>query len=83
MVRLFYFILKGCEIMIVNCDKHTIVVCVRRDTYKNWSNINPTPRDGELILVTELPWYQSWFGLKPSRLKVGDGRTSFKKLRYV
>ena len=39
--------------------------------------------DGTFILVTECPGYKSWFGLKPTRLKVGDGKTEFNKLKFI
>ena len=58
-------------------------VCLKRGTYKEWLKTSVIPLDGELILVTELPWYKSWFGLKPDRLKVGDGKTLFRKLKFL
>ena len=58
-------------------------VCIKRGTYKEWLQADLIPLDGELILVTELPWHKSWFGLKPNRLKVGDGKTSFNKLKFL
>ena len=76
-------------------NKLPMRVCLKRGTYKEWleTSIIPLdgelletsiiPLDGELILVTALPWYKSWFGLKPARLKVGDGKTKFKKLKFL
>lgn len=55
----------------------------RSDTYKNWKISNPVGYENEIIIVTELPWYLSCFGLKPTRLKVGDGKTPFNKLKFV
>jgi hypothetical protein len=57
--------------------------CLKRGTYKEWLQTDLIPLDGELILVTELPWHKSWFGLKPTRLKVGDGKTPFRKLKFL
>lgn len=56
---------------------------LRRGTYKEWLETSIIPLDSELILVTDLPWYKSWFGLKPNRLKVGDGKTEFRKLKFL
>ena len=64
-------------------SKLPIRVCLKRGTYKEWLETSVIPLDGELILVTELPWYKSWFGLKPTRLKVGDGKTQFNKLKFL
>ena len=58
-------------------------VRLKRGTYKEWLETPVIPLEGELIVVTELPWYKSWFGLKPTRLKVGDGKTEFKKLKFL
>ena len=49
------------------------VVKLRRGTYREWMTKNPIVHEGELIVVTELPWYLSWFGLKPTALKYGFG----------
>ena len=54
-----------------------------RDTYKRFCELNPIIPDGVIIVVTKLPWYKSWFGLKPTRLKIGDGVTTFNKLRFL
>ena len=64
-------------------NKLPMRVCLKRGTYKEWLETSIIPLDGELILVTALPWYKSWFGLKPARLKVGDGKTKFKKLKFL
>ena len=55
----------------------------RRNTYKVFASNNEIFLDGEIIVVTECPWYRSWFGLKPTRLKVGDGKTTFRKLKFI
>ena len=49
------------------------IECHRKGTYKELTNTNPVLHDGELVIVTDLPWYLSWFGLKPTALKVGFG----------
>lgn len=54
-----------------------------RGTYSQWYAANPIISDGTFVLVLQLPWYKSWFGLKPTRLKIGDGKTEFKKLRFI
>jgi hypothetical protein len=59
------------------------VVKFRRDTYEHWTTTNPIISEGEIIVITNLPWYKSWFGLKPARLKLGDGITCFNKLKYL
>ena len=60
----------------------TTTLLHRRGTYKEFVNKNPVIYDGELIIVHELPWYRSWFGLKPTRLKAGVGRP-FKETRFI
>lgn len=59
----------------------TVKFC--RGTYKKLYEENPIFHDGMFILVMALPWYRSWFGLKPNRLALGDGKTEFKKLKYL
>ena len=54
-----------------------------RETYKKCKELNKIIPDGVILFVTELPWYKSWFGLKPVRMKLGDGKTTFKKLRFI
>ena len=54
-----------------------------RGTYVQLSTANLILPDGTFILVTGCPWYKSWFGLKPTRLKVSDGKTEFKKLKFI
>lgn len=56
------------------------IVKFRRGTYKEWLEKNPTIDDGQLIVVTEIPGWWRW---RKTRLKVGDGKTKFDKLRYV
>jgi hypothetical protein len=54
-----------------------------KGTYKQFIKANPVIADGTIIFVTNLPWYKSWFGLKPTRMKLGNGKTTFKKLRFI
>lgn len=54
-----------------------------KGTYKELSTANLILPDGQFILVTECPWYKSWFGLKPTRIKVSDGKTPFRKLKFI
>ena len=54
-----------------------------RDTYKNCKAKNYIIPDGMILFVTELPWYKSWFGLRPTRMKLGDGKTTFNKLKFI
>ena len=56
------------------------LVSHKRDTYKNWVKVNPIIGDGELIVVTNIP---GWWRRRKTRLKVGDGKTCFRKLKYV
>lgn len=59
------------------------VVKFCRATYKEYKENNPILRDGTIIFVTKLPWYKSWFGLRPTRMKLGDGATPFNKLKFL
>ena len=54
----------------------------KRGKYFDWIKINPIIEEGEIIAVLDLPWYKSWFGLKPVRLKYGVGK-SFKKTKFI
>ena len=54
-----------------------------RDTYKKLRKKNYIIPDGTILFVTELPWHKNWFGLKPTRMKLGDGKTAFKKLKFI
>ena len=54
-----------------------------KGTYKQFIKTNPVIADWTIIFVTNLPWYKSWFGLKPTGMKLGDGKTTFKKLRFI
>jgi hypothetical protein len=54
-----------------------------KGTYKQFIKFNPVIADGTIIFVTSLPWYKSRFGLKPTRMKLGDGKTPFKKLKFL
>ena len=69
--------------MLEKINKLPMRICPKRGTYEEWLETSTIPLDGELIIVTELPWYKSWFGLKPTRLKVGDGKTPFNKLKFL
>ena len=71
------------EMLKAMSEKLPVGICIKRGTYKEWLETSLIPLDGELILVTELPQHKSWFGLKPTRLKVGDGKTEFKKLKFI
>lgn len=54
----------------------------RRGKYSQWVRFNPIIENGEVIAVTDLPWYKSWFGLKPVRLKYGVGKP-FNQTRFI
>ena len=51
--------------------------------YKDWVEKNPVIIDGAIVFVTNIPWYRSWFGLKPTGMKLGDGVTKFNKLKFI
>lgn len=46
---------------------------IRRDTAARWAANNPTPKSGELCIVTDAT---------PQRMKIGDGLTAFNSLPY-
>jgi hypothetical protein len=54
-----------------------------RDDYKKIYKANTIIPDGAFVVVTNIPWYKSWFGLRPTRLLIGDGKTKFRKLRFL
>lgn len=54
-----------------------------RATYKSCKETNYIIPDGMILVITNLPWYKSWFGLKPTRMKIGDGKTNFNKLKFI
>lgn len=54
-----------------------------RGTYKECKEKNYIISDGMILVVTILPWYKSWFGLRPTRMKIGDGKTKFYKLKFI
>jgi hypothetical protein len=65
----------------LQCDVPTIGIHFyknRRSKYKDI--IIP---DGTLLFIINIPWYKSWFGLKPIKLVLGDGITPVKKLRFI
>jgi hypothetical protein len=67
----------------VNSEKYLrATLCMRRGTYIELKSSNPIIADGELVIVKELPWYKSWFGLKPTRLKCGTGE-HFNDTRFL
>ena len=54
------------------------------DSYKNCCKYNDIVlKKGIFIVVTDLPWYKSWFGLKKTRMKITDGVRTFKKLNFI
>jgi hypothetical protein len=55
---------------------------LKRGKYTEWVQLNPIIENGEIIVVTDLPWYKSWFGLKPIRLKYGIGKP-FNQTRFI
>ena len=61
---------------------HNTKVILRCDTYKEWMFVNPIIEKNEIIIVKDIPWYKSWFGLKPIRLTCGIGKT-FKETRFI
>ena len=48
---------------------------LRRDTYANWTSVNPTLAEGEIGLVTN-------FADNNTRIKIGDGSTAWEDLDY-
>jgi len=67
--------------MPTSLSRHRIQM--RRGLYKDLMTLDQVFLDGEIIVVTGLPWNKSCFGRKPTRLKVGDGKTPFSKLPFV
>lgn len=59
------------------------IMCQKSGTYKQLNEENPVIYQNSIIVVTKCPWYKSWFGLKPTRLKIGDGVTPFNKLKWI
>ena len=59
-----------------------VMIKHRRDKYAEWVQLNPIIENGEIIVVTDLPWYKSWFGLKSVRLKYGIGKP-FNQTRFI
>ena len=60
----------------------SVIIKFRRDKYAQWVRFNPIIENGEVIAVTDLPWYKSWFGLKPVRLKYGVNKP-FNQTRFI
>ena len=59
-----------------------VLIKHRRSKYAEWVQLNPIIETGEIIVVTDLPWYKSWFGIKPIRLKYGIGKP-FNQTRFI
>lgn len=53
---------------------------LRKDSYWAWSLRDPIISDSEVIIVTDIPGWWRW---RKTRMKVGDGKTRFSKLRYI
>ena len=58
----------------------SMIVRTRQGTYRELRKINPVLTNGELLIVTNIP---GWWRRRKTRIKVGDGKTPFNKLRYV
>ncbi len=41
---------------------------------------DPVIGDNEVVIVTNIP---GWWRFRKTRMKVGDGKTRFSKLRYI
>lgn len=54
-----------------------------RATYHECREKNYIIPDGCIIFVTHIPWYRSWFGLRPTRILLGDGVTPARKLKFI
>lgn len=50
-------------------------ITLRRDTYANWTSVNPVLGEGEIGLVTN-------FADNNTRIKIGDGATAWEDLDY-
>jgi pimeloyl-ACP methyl ester carboxylesterase len=50
-------------------------ITLRRDTYANWTSLNPVLAEGEIGLVTN-------FADNNTRIKIGDGATAWEDLDY-
>ena len=69
--------------MVSSCVNSTPFVRFYKATYKVCKEKNLIITDGAIVFVTKLPWYKSWFGLRPTRIKLGDGATCFNKLKFI
>jgi hypothetical protein len=49
-------------------------------THLEWSVQNPVIEEGRIILVTDIP---GWWRIRKVRRKIGDGKTSFRDLKYM
>ncbi len=47
----------------------------KRDTEANWKSANPTPLDGEIVIVTMTDG--------SVRIKIGDGKTKYASLAFA
>lgn len=59
------------------------IVKFAKVSYRIWKSCDNTLVDGSIVFVTNIPWYRSWFGLKPTRIILGDGKTPCNKLRWI
>lgn len=53
---------------------------IRMKTHLEWSVQNPVIEEGRIILVTDIP---GWWRIRKVRRKIGDGKTSFRDLKYM
>ena len=54
-----------------------------RVPYKEGCEKNYVIPDGTIIFVTNIPCYRIQFGLRPTRILLGDGVSTFKKLKLI
>lgn len=59
------------------------IVKFAKITYTRWKSCDKIILDGSIVFITNIPWYRSWFGLKPTRIIMGDGNTPCNKLRWI
>lgn len=58
----------------------SMTVKTRKGTYWELQKMNPILANGELLVVMNIP---GWWRRRKTRIKVGDGKTPFNKLRYA
>ena len=61
----------------------TTIVKFAKITYTQWKNCDKVRPDGTIVFIVNIPWYRSWFGLKPTRIVLSDGNTPCNKLRWI